>query len=474
MQLFLQECEGLRKIGRAVQLKNSSHMTLPASLLRDLVNPNLSVGGRAELCCELARAFEDRGEYEEAREVLSIFWQRIGERPKLVGLVPSTAAEVLMRSGVLTGLIGSQNQIANAQETAKDLISESLTIFESQSRQKKIAEAQAELALCYWRTGEFNEARDRLQDALSRLTIDDELKARVIVRLAIVERGAADYDKALRILTDNAPLFEKVNNQAVKGSYHVTLGIVLKNLWESGKQGDYVDRALIEYAAASYHFEQAEHRTYRANVENDLGFLYFKINQCKEAHKHLDRARRILTSLKDAVTVAQVDETRARVFLTEQRNAEAEKVARSSVRTLENSDRYSLLAEALTTHGTALARLGNYGMALSAFRRAIDLSQQIGSLSRETQAALSMVREIGKCLAVVERRTLISGRNLKEEMQSIEHDLIKYALETAKGGITRAARTLGISHQELSYMLKTRHADLIGLRMPARRRPLKQ
>lgn len=32
-------------------------MTLRASLLRELVNPNLSVGGRAELCCELAKEF---------------------------------------------------------------------------------------------------------------------------------------------------------------------------------------------------------------------------------------------------------------------------------------------------------------------------------------------------------------------------------------------------------------------------------
>src|SRR5215216_2208892 len=108
-----------------------SHMTLRASLLRELVNPNLSVGGRAELCCELAKDFENRGEYEEAREVLSVFWPGIGERPKLEGLDRSHAAEVLLRAGVLTGWIGSNRQIADAQEIAKNLISESLTIFQS-------------------------------------------------------------------------------------------------------------------------------------------------------------------------------------------------------------------------------------------------------------------------------------------------------------------------------------------------------
>lgn len=51
--------------------------------------------------------------------------------------------------------------------------------------------------------------------------------------------------------------------------------------------------------------------------------------------------------LFDVNAAAQVDETRARVFLKEKRDAEAEKVARASVRILENSDRPSLLAQVL-------------------------------------------------------------------------------------------------------------------------------
>ena len=60
------------------------------------------------------------GEYEEAREVLSVLWPRIGERPNLEGLERGTAAEVLMRAGVLTGIIGSSHQIADAQETSEE------------------------------------------------------------------------------------------------------------------------------------------------------------------------------------------------------------------------------------------------------------------------------------------------------------------------------------------------------------------
>lgn len=90
----------------------------------------------------------------------------------------------------------------------------------------------------------------------------------------------------------------------------------------------------------------------------------------------------------------------ARVFLKEKRYAEAEKAARSSARTLEHSDRPSLLAEALKRHGTALARLGNYSAALSAFRRAIALHQEIDSLNRAGDVALTLVQELGEQLAI--------------------------------------------------------------------------
>jgi len=448
-------------------------MTLRASL-RELENQNLSVGGRAELCSELAKDFENKGDYEKARKVLSQFWQRIGERPKLEGLEPSTAGELLLRAGVLTSAIGGQTQFTGAQETAKNLISESLTIFQSTNNRKKTAEAQTELALCYWRTGEISEARVVLKEALSLLTRDCELKAKAIVRLSIVERTAPNYGKALRILKENAPLFQTINNQTLKGSYHVTLGTVLENLWETKNRGDYVDRALIEYAAASYHFEQAGHRCYLASVENNLGFLYFKISRCEQAHEHLNHARRVLVSLKDFGTIAQVDETRARVFLKQGRLTEAERAARAAVRGLEKSGRHALLAEALITHGRSLARLKNYSASVASFRRAIDLSEHTGNLTRAAEASLAAFQEIREHLVAWEGGHHISGRGWDHDKQSMEHDLIKLALRHANGSITHAARSLGMSHQAVSYKLNTRYKDLLKYRAPIQRRPRKQ
>ena len=436
-------------------------MTLRASLLRELVNSNLDVGGRAELCCQLAREFEDRGEYDEAREMLSGLWPRVNQRPRVKGLDPDIAAEVLMRAGVLTGWI------TNAQEQAKDFLSESLAIFESRKYKKKIAEAQTELALCYMRLGEYDNSSDLLKLALAELTIDSELRAKAVLRSGIVRRHASLLNEALLYLTSNAPLFDRINSPLLKGCYHQTLGDVLLEVCESDKPGDYLDRVFLEYTAASYHFEQAEHKRYLAHIENNLGFLYLEINCCKEAHEHLNRARRILTTLKDRIALSQVDETRARVFLKEKRNTEAEKAARSSVQALENSDRPSLLAEALNRHGMALARLGHYSTALNAFRRAIDLSQD--SFNRAADIALTAFQELGDRLAVKEAITT-SGRPLNEEIFLLEHSLIKHALEDAHGRVTFAARTLGMSYQRLTHKLQTKHKDLIKDRSPATKR----
>src|SRR5688572_2861512 len=112
-------------------------------------------------------------------------------------------------------------------------------------------------------------------------------------------------------------------------------------------------------------------------------------------------------------------------------------------------------------------------MALSTFRRAIDMSQQTGCLNRAGQTALTVFQEMGDRIAVREKGGLFTGRNLTEDVQSLEHDLIKHSLETANGSITRAARVLGVSYQELDYMLKTRHRDLLKVRTPVRRRPRK-
>jgi len=448
--------------------KQIAFMSLRTSLLRTLRNPNLSVNDRVDLCCEVTRELENRGEYEEARKALSDYWPRIGEAPKLAGLEPNTAAELLLRAGVLSGIIGACRQIPEAQETAKDLLTQSQSIFEAGRVLKKIAEARMELAYCYWRTNDLEGARDCLNEAVSLLPIDSELKAKVLLRLSLVEHAREHDQKAFRILTKHAPLFLRINNHTLRGTYHLVFGDRLANLAELQNRSDYIDRALIEYAAASYHFEIAEHRPYLANVENNLGYLYFKINRFDEANEHLDRARRVFKSIKDARAAAQVDETRARILLSQERIKEAQRVICSAVRVHEKDRNTILLTEALITYGRVLARSESYAASLGTFRRAIELADNAGLANRATEAIVAAFRELGDHLVIAERGQLLSGRGVGHDKLTMEHDVIKFALEQTNGKVTPAARLAGMSHQAFTYALRTRHKDLQDKRKPPR------
>jgi transcriptional regulator with PAS, ATPase and Fis domain len=63
-----------------------------------------------------------------------------------------------------------------------------------------------------------------------------------------------------------------------------------------------------------------------------------------------------------------------------------------------------------------------------------------------------------------------TGCSLEEEVRSYERNLIRLALDSAGGSITRAARLLNITHQGLAYIVNGRHNDLLALRKPTRTR----
>jgi CheY-like chemotaxis protein/tetratricopeptide (TPR) repeat protein len=485
-------------------------MNLSNQLLSQIDNSGLSNNERVQFRCKLAKTLEELGNYDGALNAMGNLWQRVGERPSLLNLDQITAAEVLLRVGVLTGWIGSVKQIEGAQETAKNLISESITIFEDLQAEDKIAEAQTDLAYCYWREGAFDEARVLLQEVLRKLKNENrDLKALALLRSAMVERSTTRYCDALRIHKENAPLIEESSNLTLKGRFHNEFATVFENLARAEHRDDYIDRALVEYTAASLHFEQAGHVRYHACVENNLGFLFFTIGKFAEAHEHLDRAQALCTSLKDSVHLAQVDETRARAFLAEGRVADAEKLVRSAVQVLEKGGEQALLAEALRTQGTALARLGRYGEAEVKLQRAIEVAQEAGDGEGAGQAALTLIEELGAQLssevlsATYERAAELlgdskhpgiiarlnkcsqrvlhllvscptqidwSGFSLRDAVRRYERRFIERALQESKGSVTRAARLLGLKHQTLIALMKSRHRDLMAARKPISRR----
>jgi hypothetical protein len=109
--------------------------------------------------CEIALEQRDNETPQGALEIMRPLWRGVGTRPETQGLQPETVAYVFFCTGTLTGWIGARHQIKDAQESARDLITESITYYEAHHLKREAAEALSEIAYCYWREGQVNEAR---------------------------------------------------------------------------------------------------------------------------------------------------------------------------------------------------------------------------------------------------------------------------------------------------------------------------
>src|SRR5215208_3922888 len=344
--------------------------------------------------CEKSRELERSGDYEGARSALGKLWSRIGERPATDELSVDTQAEVLWRVGALSGWLGSANQIPGAQEFARDLLTESITLFESLGQQDKRAEAMGDLALCYWRSGAQDEGRVLFRQAVDAAQ-KPETKLRTLTNASTVEISSGRYGDALALLNAAAAFLGEVSDDWIHGVYHSQRGLVYRGL--GGPEN--LDHALVEYSAASMHFANAGHIRYLASVENNIGFIHMLLGRATESLTHLDRARGIFISLKDARMVAQVNDTRARVFLGERRFADAERAILAAIATFEKGEDSSLLAEALTTEGSIFSGSGKYDRAREAFNRASDVAATAGDSHLAAMAQLRMIKEIGDQLS---------------------------------------------------------------------------
>jgi tetratricopeptide (TPR) repeat protein len=467
-------------------------MNLADERLRALDNPSLTEGERVTLRCQVAADLIHKGQYEAAREALGELWLGIGQRPPVRNLPPAVNAEVLLRCGALTRHLGTARNVAGAQEQAKDMLSEAARTFRALGMPAKVSETQYDLAMCYWWLGQHDEARVVFEEALKPLTDADlELKAKILIKRTIVETWDNRYHEALNILKEAEPVFESAND-ALKGRWHGQRAIIFMKLGTAEGHPDYYDRAIIEYTAAIYHYEQARHERLCGNNLNNVAFLLYKLGRYREAHEHLDRAQLIFTKLKDTGSLAQVDETRARVLVAEKRYRDADRIIAGVIKTFEAGGESALLADALSVQGVVWARLGLHDASISILREAMKVAQGSGASTQAGHAALTLIEEHGTGWRLPQSElTTIFGRasNFLKDSQDIEdkerllagarvvikrlsgmqlHDknftfygavhevearLIEQALELEGGSVTRAAERLGIKRQALTNML---------------------
>src|SRR5215212_9769759 len=406
-------------------------------------------------CCTLAREKIEIGDYDAGCAVLSRWWQ-LGKWPTQHSLEPVAAAELLLTAGSLTDSAVRVKRMVGNQRIAEALISGAIALFDQLGETTRATEARIELGCCYYHQGLFDIAHATLQSCVADLTSEDsELKAVALIRLAIVERHSGRLQEALSLL-ERVSSLERRCSAWTKGRFPTEMANILKAFGVAEGQNQYFDYALSHYREASLQFEQVGNLRYVAAVENNRGYLLLSLQRFKESEIHLERARALFNSLGDAIGCAQVDETLAQLCLASESHDSAECAIKRALATLEGSGEDALLAEALTTQGLILCRLGQRHEAKPIIERARRVAERCGDREGAGRALLILIEEMCDQLADDERREIGAQANqlLANSQQHATRERLRKCLETIAEAHTRyeAQREQEIHAQKMAAL----------------------
>jgi len=359
-----------------------------------------------QVFCTIAREQIDTGNYEAACAVLEKWWVS-GHWPKLEGLRQHSSADLLFTAGALAGWIASSRKVANGQKHAQALLSAAIGAFEQLGLKTRAAEARIELGYCYYREGIFDLARNTIAMAVESLPPEEPaLRAIGLVRLGILERQLGDLQKSLMVLEEIGPMIEKVG-PLVSGRYHHEMGSTFKELGIAEESGEYFEKSIQNYERALRDFEAVGNHRFSGAQENNRGLLLLSLNRPHDSKTHVRRARKIFEAFFDDANCGKVDETLARLLLVTNQLEEAESTAARAVATLQNSGEDSFLAEALSTHGLALSKIGRKCEARRTLDRALQLAQACGDHECVERALLILAEELANDLDSAERQDAV-------------------------------------------------------------------
>lgn len=390
----------------------------------------LAESERVLACCTIAREKIEIGDYEAGCSLLSPWW-KLGEWPNHEGLTSTAGAELLLLAGVLTDSIARAKRIVGGQRLAEALLSGAIALFNQSKENVKATEAHIELGCCYYHQGLFDLAHSTLRTCIANLTeADYELRAVALFRLAIVERHCGRLREALALL-DQVSCLENEITPWTKGRFCGEMANTLKDWGVAEDRKTDLDRALSYYKEASLQFEQLGNLRYVAVVENNRGYLLLSLKRFDESKSHLERARNLFHQLGDTVGCAQVDETLAQLYLASQNYESAERSIKLAVGTLEGSGEDALLAEALTTQGLILCRLGHRLEAKPILERARRVAERCGNQEGAGRALLILIEELCEQLPDDERRETGAQANqlLANSQQQATRERLKKCLE---------------------------------------------
>lgn len=372
-------------------------------------------------------------------------------------------ADELRTAGMIRSCLDGKDQ-----DAAKDLLTQSMR----GASPIQVARSQIYLALCYWRAGEMQEALACSEAPLSVALVGDDLLRAKLAR-AVILRSNGRLLESLNVLEE----CEGVSKNAAPillGKLHNQIGLTLHELGKG-------EPAAIQYELASFCFEACGNYSLEAVALNNVAGLLFTQGKFSKARATIDRAISLFAEVSDGRLGNALDQ-RAQIQIAEGNFSAAERSAKEAVEILGKGNP-DFLAEALVTHGRALAKLKRFSDARSSLEKASSLCDHLGDKMRAGEAYAVMVEELPldyrealsfflRADELLSDRGRILALGLKVS-RLIEPSFIKLALENANGSVTKAAKSLGLYHSLLITRIE-KYSELEQYRKPARVRRWKR
>jgi tetratricopeptide (TPR) repeat protein len=401
----------------------------------------------AELCRDISTC----------RQVLNAVWENLEEDPTLDGLEIETQAEILRLCGFFLSYYGRSRNLKDYQERGRNFLTKAIEIFDAEDLLHKSAEAKVMLSLCYWYEGAIAESELILSETEAEYA-DNQLHPvyiQICVNRLMTHYWKGEYQPALKIIEQLSIPINLCKDSRLKTMYYNQAGIIYRILKQP-------DKAILNIQESIKHARSSGNLRFCAGSFNNLGNVCKDIGDFVKAHKCVDQALKSYTNLQETGWVAHVLDTKAQVYLAENNLVDALIQVSKALVIFQQGEDFAGLTEALFTKCKILLKLGNVSESVLLLAELLELAKhRIGEFAAKKYAG-----EFAQLIY------LLKNTSYSEEINSFKTNLLRKHLTEADLQVTKAAETLGISHQNLSNILNNQFPELydeLGIYRRARR-----
>jgi tetratricopeptide (TPR) repeat protein len=373
-------------------------------------------------------------------------------------------AEIYLRVGSLLRYYGSFSQKKDYQELSKNYATRAIELFAELGNISKLAESERSLGVCYWRLGEMENAEVLLSSAISRIEDRfDPIRIQAQTDLLMTYTTISSVGRAMSLIAECLPICKIFDDNKIKTAFYMQVGFVYSEL------APRYDLSVFYYNEAIKCAFHSNNIRYLALAYNNIATIYGKLGRLDEAEDAVRRAIDANKNYNNRRFAGGFLDTKAQIEFLKGDYESAEKSIQTSEDILKDGEDFSCLADTLWTKIRILMALDYKSEAVKTF---IELNELTATHLSE-EFVNKYVNEFSNLITTAaDSYKLKKEQTLPEAMKSFEQNLILRAFAKEKT-VVAASKSLGISHQALSDMVRRKNpelAEILGLNSRASRK----